>query len=433
MKRHQILMVSLVTLFALAGCTRPGTSEGEGESITLTIWEDNKNIEIVTSIAEEFARYYAYQYPNAARLRFEIVPHSEKSSVEDLVLDGPAGIGPDVLSFVHDTLGVAVGGNHLSANTLSDKIQVGHNTGAFDAATLGNITYGYPITSESQVLIYRKSALDASDVTDIETILNQDDGNAKLIWDLLEGYYSFALLNDAILYGADGETTSGDKSTYLDFATPQAIANVAYMHENYKGHENLIIPGLQSGTTDIEGLNMFLAEDVDAIIVAPYFWSAAKEAFGTDVAMAPLPRVNGQTLRPFSGYKLYGVSRYSQYPALAQELADFLTSPWAQAMRLRDKTLLPTWTSLSDQLDESSLQVAHWRNLDTLEVTVGQAILEEARVFQGSLEQSLTMPQIERFSAFWVSYANNMTALWQEEELTMLEIETYLDNITTNM
>jgi len=283
------------------------------------------------------------------------------------------------------------------------------------------------------VLIYRKSKINATQAQNIETIVGGAGANAKLVWDLLEGYYSFALLNDAILYGADGETTTGVKSSYLNFATPKAVNNIAYMHTNFKGNTNLVIPGLQSGTTDIEGLNMFLAGDVDAIIVAPYFWASAKEAFGSDVAMAPLPKVNGETLRPFSGYKLYGVSRYSKYPALAQELADFLTSPWAQAMRLRDKTLLPTLTSLIDQLGNSSIEVAHWRNLEASKITVSSAILDEAEVFEASLANSITMPKIERFSAFWVAYANNMTALWQEGDLTVQEIQTYLNNITTNM
>lgn len=434
MKSKKWLTFLVIPLIALSGCTRPGTSEG-GSDIKLTIWEDNKNIELVTSIVDEFARYYAFTYPNAARLRFEIVPHSEKSSVEDLVLDGPAGIGPDVLAFVHDTLGVAVGGNHLAVNTLGAKVTTDHNQGATSAASLNGKVYGAPITSESQVLIYRKSKINSTQAEHIETILTSNSGgaNAKLVWDLLEGYYSFALLNDALLYGSDGETTSGAKSSYLNFATPKAISNVSYMHTNYKGNSNLVIPGLQSGTTDIEGLNMFLAGDVDAIIVAPYFWASAKEAFGIDVAMAPLPKVNGETLRPFSGYKLYGVSRYSKYPALAQELADFLTSPWSQAMRLRDKTLLPTITSLTNQLNNSSIEVAHWRNLDANKITVTSAILNEAKVFEASLSNSITMPKIERFSAFWVAYANNMTALWQDNALNNAKIETYLNNITTNM
>ncbi len=432
MKARYYLTLALVALTSLSGCTRPSTSEGEGD-LTLTIWEDNKNIELVQTMAEEFARYYAYQYPNAARLRFEIVPHSEKSSIEDLVLDGPAGIGPDVVAFVHDTLGVAVGGNHLAVNSLGEKVKNVHSAAAASAASLDGKVYGAPITSESQVLIYRKSAISALQAQNFETIVGTGAANAKLVWDLFEGYYSFALLNDAILYGADGETTTGTKSSYLNFATPQAVANVSYMHENYKANSNLVIPGLASGTTDIEGLNMFLAGDVDAIIVAPYFWASAKEAFATDVAMAPLPKVNGQTLRPFSGYKLYGVSRYSTEPALANELADFLTSEWSQGLRLRDKTLLPTWTSLTSQLDQTSMEIPHWRGLDTMKVTVPATVLEEAAIFRDSLTHSITMPKIERFSAFWVAYANNMTALWAEEDLTQLEIETYLTSITTNM
>lgn len=432
MKRKHLIPLAFVAMFALSGCTRPDTSE-TGSDITLTIWEDNKNIELVTSVAEEFARYYAYSYPNAAKLKFEIVPHSEKSSIEDLVLDGPAGIGPNVVAFVHDTLGVAVGGNHLSVNTMGEKVRNTHIDSAYQAASLNGKTYGYPITSESQILIYCKSKINSLQAENLETILDGGSANAKLVWDLLEGYYSFALLNDALLYGEDGETTSGVKSSYLNFATPQAVSNVAYMHQNYRGNANLIIPGLSSGTTDIEGLNMFLAGDCDAIIVAPYFWASAKEAFGSDVAMAPLPKVNGQSLRPFSGYKLYGVSRYSKYPALAQELADFLTSDWAQALRLRDKTLLPTEHFLADNLDGSVLEVAHWRNLDSLKVTISQSVLLEAAIFKTSLQQSITMPKIERFSAFWLAYANNMTSLWQDNDLTNLEIETYLNNITTNM
>lgn len=103
-----LLCVLMLCLFVLAGCRERGS--GSKETLTLTIWEDNKNISLVQEMAEEFARYYAYNYPNAPQLRFEIVPHSEKSAVEDLVLDGPAGKGPDVLAFVHDTLGSAVGG-----------------------------------------------------------------------------------------------------------------------------------------------------------------------------------------------------------------------------------------------------------------------------------------------------------------------------------
>ena len=426
------IVVILILLLVLVGCERRAVNK-DSEDITLVIWEDNKNIEVVTTITEEFARFYAFNYPSAPKLKFEFIPHSEQSSVEDLVLAGPAGTGPDILSFVHDTLDTAVSGNLLARNSYAEKIISTHSAEAAQAASLNGIMYGYPITSESQVIIYRKSKINTTQIQSIETIITPSGANAKLVWDIFEGYYSFGLLNDALLYGTDGETVTGVKSSYLNFATPNAVENVSYARENYKSNTNLIIPGSTSGTTDIEGLSLFLAGDVDAIIVAPYFWASAKEQFGEDVAMAPLPSINNQEMRPFSGYKLYGVSRYSKNPALAQQLADFMTSEWAQAIRLRDKSLLPTVTSLTSKIDQTSIVVDSWRMLETTQITVSEATLVEARIFKDSLDQSITMPKIARFSAFWIAYANNMKALWEKSSLTEQELIDFLNNITQNM
>ncbi len=419
-------------LLILIGCGRREVTSNQ-EDITLTIWEDSKNVELVSQMTEEFARYYAFNFPNAPKLKFSFIPHSEQSSIEDLVLAGPAGTGPDILAFVHDTLDTAVTGNLLAQNTYADKIRATHTLEAAHAASLNGIMYGFPITSESQVIIYRKSKISDLQVQSIEGILNQDQANGKLVWNLFEGYYSFGLMTDALLYGEDGETTSGIKSSYLNFATPQTISNVTYARNTYKNHPNLTIPGSTSGSTDIEGLSLFLAGDVDAIIVAPYFWASAKEQFPNDVGMAPVPSINGQTMRPFSGYKLYGVSRYSKYPALSQQLADFLTSEWAQALRLKEKSLLPTVLTLLDQLDQNQIIVDSWRKLETTQITIKESSIAEARIFKQSLDQSILMPKINRFAAFWIAYANNMKALWEQNSLTEQQLIDYLNQITQTM
>lgn len=426
------LWMILLLLFILVGCGRREVSNTT-EDVTLIIWEDSKNIELVSQMTEEFARYYAFNFPNAPKLKFEFIPHSEQSSVEDLVLAGPAGTGPDILAFVHDTLDTAVTGNLLAQNSFASRIRDTHTEKAAHAASLNGVMYGFPITSESQVIIYRKSKISDTQIQSIEGILDQNQANAKLVWDIFEGYYSFGLMTDALLYGADGETTEGIKSSYLNFATPQTIQNVSYARNTYKNHPNLTIPGSTSGSTDIEGLSLFLAGDVDAIIVAPYFWASAKEQFPNDVAMAPIPSINGQTMRPFSGYKLYGVSRYSKYPALSQQLADFLTSEWAQALRLKEKSLLPTVESLLSELDQNQMKVDSWRKLETTQITITEASIIEARIFEQSLEQSITMPKITRFAAFWISYANNMKALWEQGSLTEQQLIDYLNQITQTM
>jgi arabinogalactan oligomer/maltooligosaccharide transport system substrate-binding protein len=426
------ILALFLLLFILVGCGRRTTTTSD-EDLTLIVWEDNKNIELVTTLTEEFARFYALNYPNAPRLKFEFIPHSEQSSVEDLTLHGPAGTGPDVFAFVHDTLSTAVSGGLIAKNIFSDKILATHSEEAAHAASLDGTMYGFPITSESQILIYRKSKISNQQASSIEGILDSEQANAKLVWDVFEGYYSFGIMTDALLYGENGETVTGPKETYLNFATEKSIQNITYLLSNYKENPNLIIPGKTSGTTDIEGLSMFQAGDVDAIIVAPYFWATAKTLFDGDVAIAPVPSINETNMRPMSGYKLYGVSKYSKNPAIAQQLADFLTSEWAQAIRLRDKSLLPTVQSLLDQLDQNEIVVDSWRGLLTTQVTITETTILEASIFSTSLNQSIVMPKIERFSAFWTSYANNMKALWEDSNLTTEELIDYLNEMTKTM
>jgi arabinogalactan oligomer/maltooligosaccharide transport system substrate-binding protein len=426
------ILFLILLLFVLVGCGRRSSTQNN-EDLTLILWEDNKNIELVSQLTEEFARFYALNYPNAPRLKFEFIPHSEQSSVEDLTLHGPAGTGPDVFAFVHDTLSTAVSGGLIARNMFAEKIQATHTAEAAHAASLDGIMYGFPITSESQILIYRKSKITGQQAQSIEGILDANQANAKLVWDVFEGYYSFGMMTDAILYGENGETVTGLKETYLNFATPQTIENITYLLANYKSNSNLIIPGSTSGTTDIEGLSLFQAGDVDAIIVAPYFWATAKTLFEGDVAMAPVPKLNQINMRPMSGYKLYGVSKYSKNPAIAQQLADFLTSEWAQAIRLRDKSLLPTVTSLTTKLNQNQIVVDSWRGLASTQVTINETTLQEARIFKASLDTSIVMPKIQRFAAFWTSYSNQMKALWSKPNLTTQELIDYLNEITKTM
>ena len=132
------LLAIFLLLFILVGCGRRTTSTND-EDLTLIIWEDNKNVELVTTLTEEFARYYALNYPNAPKLKFEFIPHSEQSSVEDLTLHGPAGTGPDVFAFVHDTLSTAVSGGLIAKNVFADKIISTHSAEAAHAASLDGV------------------------------------------------------------------------------------------------------------------------------------------------------------------------------------------------------------------------------------------------------------------------------------------------------
>lgn len=419
MKKMKLICLFMLTLMmlSLCACGRNKKNSTSDDYITLTVWEDNKNIEMVSKMCDEFAKYYRSLYPKATPLKFNFIPKSEKSSVEDLALAGPAGNGPDILAFVHDTLGIAVEADLLATNNNAAKLALEQTAEALSAATYNDKVYGYPITSESQILIYRKSFLTSSDVDNVETIVNK----TKLVWDVVEGYYGFGLFTDAVLYGEDGKTTTG--TNYVKLDNPQTIANILAAY-NLKSNQNLIVPGVYSETTDNEGLAYFQSGDAKAIIVAPYFWAEAKETYGDDVAMAVLPKINNNQLRPISGYKLYGVSKYSQNPAIAQMLADYLVSEECQAIRLRDRNLLPTNNNLLDQVQTSTtdIKVYNWRQTENAMITIPKANVEQAKIFMESLNNSITMPSLTRFSSFWLNYADQIKSIWNSSNPTEADV-----------
>src|SRR5690606_14668780 len=97
-------------------------------------------------------------------------------------------------------------------------------------------------------------------------------------------------------------------------------------------------------------------------------------------AITVLPTIDGSTLKPFSGYKGYGVSSYTKHPHLAHAFAAFLTSAENQYYRFVKKQLLPTVsdTARFEQALENDTQNKY----------------SAAIVMAESLDNSVTMPNI---------------------------------------
>lgn len=115
----------------------------------------------------------------------------------------------------------------------------------------------------------------------------------------------------------------------LNLATTQAVNNLTTLTKEY---QNVIV----NGTPD-EALTIIGVGDAGGVISSPYLWSTFKDRIGASAKMAVVPSISGLTARPFSGYKGYGVSRYSKHPELAQMLAKYLVGDLAQEIRFVQK------------------------------------------------------------------------------------------------
>lgn len=397
MKKKQFAILGLLA-FTLASCGKGVTTS----AINITIWEDINNHDIVETLLNQYLINYKEKYPAAPELKITLVDEKEGSAISDLSNDGPAGQGPDLFAFVHDTLSSAVTNKLIDENIYAYETRINHSSDAVSAFTYNDKLYGYPITAESLTIMYNKSQLSETDVSSFE---NLKASGKKVVFEVANSsgsaYYTFGLMNDANLFGENGT----DK-TQLDFATPNAVQNMTTLAKDY---QDVIL----NQSPDM-GLPLLTSNQASAVISSPYLWPLVKEQLGNNAAIATLPTINGQTLRPFSGYKGYGVSRYSKYPYIAHDIAKYLTDEVAQIYRLKQLGLLPTFAS------------------ERVEQEVAKT--STSTVFQASLSQSLVMPNIVAMGSFWGPMNDAVTSIWNlKTSATLVEVEGILRTATNDI
>ena len=398
MKTANFLKTSL-----LVGMTGMLLSCGGGtvsNKVTLTIWEDDTNIEMLSVVAEEFGAWYAEAYPLAPKVEVTFVPESEGKSVSNLILDGPSGNGPDIIAFVHDTLGTAVNNGLLDEVPFTSEIASKNTSESVSAFTYDDVLYAYPYVAESITVMYDSSKLNLSDLASFETLLASGKKMALTTSGDGSAYYTFGLLSDAVLFGADGTD-----STDLNLATEQSVNNVYSFLHNYRS--------VITDTDPDTALSLLGTGEVAAVVTSPYLWSSVKTNLGANAALATLPMIDGIDQRPFSGFKGYGVSKYSKNPTIAHLFAHYLTTEDSQYFRFHEKGYLPTYVG-SSRIDAA--------------ITADS----EASVFKASLLKSIPMPNILAMADFWSPMQDACTQLWNEKDtITLAGVQTILEDSTT--
>ena len=139
-----VVMMSL----GLAGVVSQTARAAEGE---LLVWEDIKKSNGIADAVKAFEAQY--------KVKVKVMEMPFAQQIEKLRLDGPAGIGPDVLTLPHDQVGSAVV-QGLLAELKVDKAYLDTFTKpSVDAQTYQGKLYGIPKAVETIVLVYNKDLL----------------------------------------------------------------------------------------------------------------------------------------------------------------------------------------------------------------------------------------------------------------------------------
>lgn len=199
----KLLIPMALAAVLLASCGKTGT-----DSITITLWEDESNIEMVEELTKEYITNYKNNYPDAPELTIEIQSQTEKSAIEKMVTVSATGEGPDIASVTHDTIASGVSNKIIAPATYKHSLEERMTDEAMNAVTVDDEVYGYPITAESMTVMYDKTRISAADLASMDTL---KASGKKLAWTFTGddgGYYTWGLYTDSVLFGAYGKTAS---------------------------------------------------------------------------------------------------------------------------------------------------------------------------------------------------------------------------------
>ena len=344
MKKFLALMLALVLVFTVACSggssggntdTSGGTTDSSGDGNTstdngsnsdtaatdisgdLVVWMDDQGIFAAAVIAG-----FNAIYPDV-NIQFEMVGLEAGSK---LSLDGPAGIGPDVLMLQDGAITNSIMDGQLEPfpawlQTIVEDVllETPVSVGTYDGRA-----YGVPLTVEHISLYYNKDLIDTP-ATTIEEIIEfaasyNDPAADKyaMRWPTGDGFHSLAFTST---FGYRPFGPNGTDWKNPGFDSPEMSAALDFIVNNLKA-----VFDYTAQDASWEGVvSPFQRGEVPYCITGPWAASGAMEA-GLNFGTAKLPTIGGNQPYVFSASRLISVSSYAKNLDAAFAFAEYMAS-----------------------------------------------------------------------------------------------------------
>lgn len=342
----------------------------------LTVWEDLQKSKGIEKAAVDFEKKTGIKV-NVVEMRYTL-------QLEKIRLDGPAGIGADIMLIPNDQLGAAVvQGLIKPIDTDLTKKDI-YLDQSIEAFTQDGKLYGIPKVVETLGLFYNKDLLKEplktmDEYYDFSKKL-QKDGKYGLLAKFDEIYYAISALEP---YGAYvfKKDAKGNYDAYdVGFNNAGAVEATEYVTKFYK--EGLFPVGImgQNGLGAIDSL--FTEGKAAAVINGPWVVDPYKKS-GINFGIVPLPKMpNGKDMTSFLGVRGYVISNWTKEQKAAQEFINFLNQPEYALDRFEKTTEIPPIKSL---MNSKTIQTDPY-----------------AAAFAEQALRSYPMPSIPEMSEVWV-------------------------------
>ena len=323
MKKCLCLLLSLTMLCLCAGAAL-------AETVALKVWGSQEDQELLAELCEAFAA----EHPETTyEFTYGVVGEADAKA---RYLEDPAAAA-DVFSYPDDQIIDLVNADALYEVTRNhDAIVAANSAGSINAASVGGVLYGYPMTADNgYFLYYDKSVLSEEDVQTLDSILAKaNEAGKKVFMDVSNGWYiaSFFLGAGCTLGLDENGKQTCDFNNEAGVAAGEAIRAFTADPAFLTGDDSVLTGGM--GDTICAGVSGT--------------WNAAaiQEKLGENYAACKLPTftLNGEQVQmsSFIGTKLIGVNTQTAHPVEAMMLAEFLTNEEAQQLRFEMREIGPS-------------------------------------------------------------------------------------------
>ncbi len=337
------------------GQTDPDTEDVEGDSTDDTETGDDvpeKPESLTMWVNDEEAQRDAYEeivarFEEEYGITVNLTPYSMLDQLDGLSLDGPSGQGPDLFFQPHDRLGdVHLQGLAAELELTEDQAArlAEYNQDAVTAFSYEGIQYGIPAVVETYALFYNKELVPEApetmdDLMEIARDLTEGDTYGFLM-EALNFYFVYPFLT-----GSGGYTFAQDADGVYD-ADDIGLNNEGTV-AGAKTIQSWFEEGLIPHGIDGDILNGLFIDGKAAMVVnGPWAIADYVDELGDNVAIAPLPKQDGEHLSSFSGNKGWLVNYYSDNQYWATELALFITNEASSTTYFEVAGELPAHTAV---------------------------------------------------------------------------------------
>src|SRR5574344_98675 len=306
----------------------------------LTVWEDLQKSKGIEKAAVDFEKQTGIKV-NVVEMRYTL-------QLEKIRLDGPAGIGADIMLIPNDQLGSAVVQGLIKPIDTNLTKTSDYLDQSIEAFTQDGKLYGIPKVVETLGLFYNKDIIK-------EPLKTMDEYYEYSKKRLKEGKYGLLAKFDEIYYAISAlepygayvfkKDAKGNYDAYdVGFNNEGAVEATEYVTKFYK--EGLFPVGImgQNGLGAIDSL--FTEGKAAAVINGPWVVDPYKKS-GINFGIVPLPKMpNGKDMTSFLGVRGYVISNWTKEQKAAQEFINFLNQPEYALDRFEKTTEIPPIKSL---------------------------------------------------------------------------------------